>query len=286
MKCINHNRNMASRAFLRGAEIVGKKLGQEAFALGKEVTKEFATELGPQYIEEQLKKHYGNTTSDEYKEAKKFAMQAFKLLGAAKSARRGALEHMHGLYRKNIAKNMASQFLYPHKPNAEKNQSLHPHKPNAEKKVGVLASILKQNPYEHPSIPALKAIQVKSKDCSVLQDLNFGEFYVCKKGDSRIRECTHIHSTAAGELETIMESHKECLTDELPLHNRKCGQRSVHDLSNGYSIYNCSDELQTRLVHPPMILKKSPPKEMIGGRRRYTRKGGRGYRRRKGTRKH
>lgn len=244
---------MASRA-LKAAEVFGRKIGQEAFAIVKEVGKEVGKELGPQYIEQHIQKEYGSKTSEESKQALKFALKVF---GTTKTVRGGPAQHMIGQHRTSIVKDAVSQVLYPLKPNAD----------------GVLASILKK-----PQ-PPFAEVHVAQKDCSVLQYLNHGDFYVCKKDESNPRTCTSIHGQAAGELETILEQHMDCITYTLPTHTRKCASRSARDLSHGYSIYNCADELQS----PPKSPQKTPPK-MQGGRRRHTRKG-RGYRR-KGTRKH
>ncbi len=263
---IMYKEKMTSRMLLQGAKTVGREVGKEVFALTKEVGKEVAKEVGPEYIKQRLEQEFENTKSERYKEALKVAKQGLDLISAAKSVKGGPAKHMIGQHRKALVKNAVSQFLHPPKPNKV-----------AKPDIGVLADILKQK--SHPSLAALR---VAPKDCSFLHDFNRGEFYVCKKSDSSIRECTYIHSTAAGELATIIESHKECLTDALPIHDRKCTQKSVRDLSNGYSIYNCADELQSVSVKQLLVKEKTPTK-MQGGRR-YTRRG-RGIRR-KGTRKH
>jgi hypothetical protein len=256
---------MASRVLLQGAKTVGREVGKEVFALTKEVGKELAKEVGPEYIKQRLEQKFENTKSERYKEALKVAKHGLDLISAAKSVQGGPAKHMIGQHRKALVKNAVSQFLHPPKPN----------KVAAEKPdIGVLADILKRKPHQ-----SFAALRVAPKDCSVLHDFNRGEFYVCKKSDSSVRECTYIHSTAAGELATVVESHKECLTDALPIHDRKCAQKSVRDLSNGYSIYNCSDNLQSPTKSP----RKTPTK--MQGVRSQNRKGGHGARR-KGTRKH
>jgi hypothetical protein len=262
---------MASRMLLQGTKAFGREVGKEALALTKDVGKELAKEVGPEYIKQRLEEKFGSTKSEGYKAAYNIAIQGLKFIGTAKSVRGGPATHMIGQHRKDIVKNAVSQFLHPPKPNEAA----------AEKpEVGVLADILKRKPHQ-----SFAALRVAPKDCSVLHDFNRGEFYVCKKSDSSVRECTYIHSTSAGELATVVESHKECLTDALPIHDRKCTQKSVRDLPKGYSIYNCADEMQPISVKQ-LLVKESTPTKMQGGRgRRHTRKRGHGARR-KGTRKH